>query len=70
MVFVEIVKKLLERAIAESRKNNYFKSQEYSARLRKILEAYNDRDATFAAESTIVGLVSFASEMVADEKEA
>ena len=70
LIFVEIVKKLLERAIAESRKNNYFKSQEYSARLRKILEAYNDRDATFVAESTIVGLVNFASEMVADEKEA
>lgn len=69
-VFVEIVKKLLERAIAESRKNNYFKSQEYSKRLRKILEKYNDRDATFAPEETIVDLVSFASEMVSDEKEA
>ena len=69
-VFVEIVKKLLERAIAESRKNNYFKSQEYSKRLRKILEKYNDRDATFAPEETIVDLVTFASEMVSDEKEA
>ena len=69
-VFVEIVKKLLERAIAESRKNNYFKSQEYSKRLRKILEKYNDRDATFTPESTIIDLVSFASEMVSDEKEA
>ncbi len=69
-VFVEIVKKLLEKAIAESRKNNYFKSQEYSKRLRKILEKYNDRDATFTPESTIVDLVSFASEMVSDEKEA
>ncbi len=69
-VFVEIVKKLLEKAIAESRKNNYFKSQEYSKRLRKILEKYNDRDATFAPEATIVDLVSFASEMVSDEKEA
>lgn len=69
-VFVEIVKKLLERAIAESRKNNYFKSQEYSKRLRKILEKYNDRDATFAPEETIVDLVSFASEMVSDENEA
>lgn len=69
-VFVEIVKKLLERAIAESRKNNYFKSQEYSKRLRKILEKYNDRDATFSPEETIVDLVSFASEMVSDKKEA
>lgn len=70
LVFVEIVKKLLERAIAESRKNNFFKSQEYSKRLRRILEKYNDRDASFAPEATIVDLVSFASEMVADEKEA
>ena len=70
LVFVEIVKKLLERAIAESRKNNFFKSQEYSKRLRRILEAYNDRDATFAPEATIVELVGFASEMVSDEKEA
>lgn len=69
-VFVEIVKKLLERAIAESRKNNYFKSQEYSKRLRKILEKYNDRDANFAPETTIIDLVGFASEMVGDEKEA
>ena len=69
-LFVQIVKKLLERAIAESRKNNYFKSQEYSKRLRKILEKYNDRDAVFAPEQTIVDLVSFASEMVKDEKTA
>ena len=70
LVFVEIVKKLLERAIAESRKNNFFKSQEYSKRLRRILEKYNDRDGTFAPESTIIDLVSFAGEMVSDEKEA
>ncbi len=69
-VFIEIVKKLLERAIYESRKNNFFKSQDYSRRLRKILEAYNDRDAFFMPETTIVELVNFASEMVHDEKEA
>lgn len=70
LVFVEIIKKLLERAIAESRKNNFFKSQEYSKRLRKILEQYNNRDSVFAPESTIVDLVGFASEMVRDESEA
>ena len=70
LVFVEIVKKLLERAIAESRKNNFFKSQEYSKRLRKILERYNDRDNLFTPEATIVDLVNFAGEMVSDEKEA
>ena len=70
LVFVEIVKKLLERAIAESRKNNFFKSQEYSKRLRKILERYNDRDNLFTPETTIVDLVNFAGEMVSDEQEA
>lgn len=70
LVFVEIVKKLLEKAIAESRKNNFFKSQEYSKKLRRILEKYNDRDKVFAPETTIVELVGFATEMVGDEKEA
>ena len=70
LVFVEIVKKLLERAIAESRKNNFFKSQEYSKKLRRILEQYNDRTENFVADTTIVQLVDFAGELVSDEKEA
>lgn len=69
-IFVEIIKKLLERAIAESRKNNFFKSQEYSKKLRRILEQYNDRDERFVADATIVQLVDFAGELVKDEKEA
>ena len=69
-VFVQIIKKLLEKAIAESRKSNYFKSQEYSKKLRRILEQYNDRDANFAAEETIVKLVDFAGEVVAEESNA
>lgn len=60
LIFVQIIKKLLERAIAESRRNNYFKSQEYSKKLRRILEQYNDRDERFIAEITIVQLVDFA----------
>ena len=70
LVFVEIVKKLLERAIAESRKNNFFKSQEYSKKLRRILEQYNDRTENFVADTTIVQLVDFAGELVNDEKTA
>lgn len=70
VVFVEIIKKLLERAVAESRKHNFFKSQKYSKKLRRILEQYNDRDSVFAPETTIVELASFAGEMVADEEEA
>lgn len=69
LIFVEIVKKLLERAISESRKYNYFKSQEYSKRLRKILEKYNNRDNMFMPETTIVDLVNFAGEMVSNEEE-
>lgn len=70
MIFVQIARELLERAIAESRKNNYLKSQEYSKRLRKILEEYNDRDEKFIADETIVKLVQFAQELVGDEKKA
>jgi type I restriction enzyme R subunit len=70
LVFVQIARELLERAIAESRKNNYLKSQEYSKRLRKILEEYNDRDEKFVADETIVKLVQFAQELVGDEKQA
>lgn len=70
-IFVQIIRKLLERAIAESRKNNLFKSQEYSKRLRRILEKYNDeRKGTFISETTIVQLVEFAGELVNDEKNA
>lgn len=70
LIFIQIIKKLLERAIAESRKNNYFKSQEYSQKLRHILEKYNDRDESFVADTTIVKLVDFAGELVSDEKNA
>ena len=70
LVFVQIARELLERAIAESRKNNYLKSQEYSKRLRKILEEYNDRDEKFVADETIVKLVQFAQELVGDEEKA
>ncbi|QJR44160.1 type I restriction endonuclease subunit R [Mycoplasma miroungirhinis] len=70
LVFMEIIKQLLERAISESRKNNYFKSQEYSKRLRKILEQYSNRDGEFLPEATIADLVSFAGEIVSNEEEA
>lgn len=70
LVFVQIARELLERAIAESRKSNYLKSQEYSKRLRKILEEYNDRDDKFVADETIVQLVQFAQELVGDQKKA
>ena len=70
LVFVQIARELLERAIADSSKNNYLKSPEYSKRLRKILEEYNDRDEKFVADETIVQLVQFAQELVGDQKKA
>lgn len=66
-IFIQVIKKLLERAIHESRKNNYIKSQEYSERLRMIIEKYNDRDINFDPEITIVNLVNFAKEMVTED---
>lgn len=69
-IFIEIIRKLLERAIVESRKHNYLKSQEYSKRLRDILEKYNDRDAEFKTDLIIVELTNFAGEMMKNEEEA
>lgn len=69
-VFIEIIKKLLERAIAESRKHNMFKSQEYSERLRKILKNYHDRDGLFDTVKTITEIIDFAYDVVVDEDEA
>lgn len=69
-VFVQIIKKLLERAIAESRKNNLFKSQEYSKRLMKILEQYHERDASFDTQITIIEMINFAQDVVNDEDDA
>ncbi|MDD1375069.1 type I restriction endonuclease subunit R [Metamycoplasma hyosynoviae] len=69
-IFVEIAKKLLEKSISESRRNNYIKSQEYSKKLIRILEKYNDRDSSFTPDATIIDLVNFASEIVFDEKQA
>ncbi len=69
-VFVEIIKKLLERAISESRKHNLFKSQEYSERLRKILKNYHDRDGLFDTVKTITEIISFAQDVVEEDDKA
>lgn len=69
-VFIEIIKKLLERAISESRKHNLFKSQEYSERLRNILKTYHDRDGLFDTVKTITEIIDFAYDVVLDEDEA
>lgn len=69
-IFLKIIEKLLQQAIAESRKNNYFKSQEYSERLISILRKYHDREADFDTTKTIIDIIAFAEDVVADEDEA
>ena len=69
-VFLKIIEKLLQQAIAESRKNNYFKSQEYSERLISILRKYHNREDDFDTTKTIIDIIAFAEDVVADEDEA
>ena len=69
-IFLKIIEKLLQQAIAESRKNNYFKSQEYSERLISILRKYHDREADFDTTKTIIDIIAFAEDVVADEDAA
>ncbi|MHC5521497.1 type I restriction endonuclease subunit R [Metamycoplasma hominis] len=69
-IFIQILKKLFEISISASKKINYLKSQQYSERLRRILEEYNNRNNSFSIETSINKLISFASEMVEDETNA
>lgn len=69
-IFIKLIEKLLEQAIAESRKNNYFKSQEYSERLIAILKLYHNRDDSFDTTETIVNMIAFAEDVVQDEDDA
>ncbi|MBN3534512.1 type I restriction endonuclease subunit R [Mycoplasma procyoni] len=63
-IFIEIIKKMLQTAIREARKDNIFQSEQYSERLLRILDDYNGRTATFEAEPVIETLIDFAQEMV------
>ncbi|RMA78622.1 type I restriction enzyme R subunit [Metamycoplasma subdolum] len=69
-ILIENIKRLLEKAISETRKNNYYKSQEYSQKLRHILDKYNNRGINFEPEKGIIALVGFAKEIFDDEKKA
>ena len=69
-VFLKIIERLLKQVIAESRKTNLFKAQQYSERLRKILEKYHDRTDGFDTTNTIIKIIDFAQEVVNDEDEA
>lgn len=75
-VFIKILEKLLSRAIKEYKKYNLIKSQEYSEKLRRLLQKYNSRtiyneeDEDLNVEQTIIGLIAFSGEMLEDEENA
>lgn len=70
-VFIKLIEKLLTQAIKEYKKYNLVKSQEYSERLRNLLNKYNSRSEDgFDVDMTIIGLMAFSQEMVEDENNA
>lgn len=69
-IFLRIIENLLKQVIAESRKTNLFKAQQYSEKLRRILERYHNRDVDFDATDTIIKIIDFAQDIVTDEDEA
>ena len=75
-VFIKILEKLLSRAIKEYKKYNLIKSQEYSEKLRRLLQKYNSRTIyneeyeNLNVEQTIIGLIAFSGEMLEDEENA
>lgn len=66
-IFLKIIENLLKQVIAESRKTNLYKAQQYSERLRKILEKYHNREGDFDTTDTIIKIIDFAQEIVSDE---
>ena len=69
-IFLKIIENLLKQVIAESRRTNLIKAQQYSEKLRKILEKYNSRALDFDTTDTIIKIIDFAQEVVSDEDEA
>lgn len=71
-VFIKIIEKLLSSAIKEYKKCNLIKSQEYSEKLRLLLNKYYDRDegTNNIVDDVIIGLISFSEEMLSEEEKA
>lgn len=69
-VFIKIMEKLLKEAVMEYKKYNLVKSNEYSEKLRLLLEKYNSREDAKEINKTITDLVNFSKEMVEDEQNA
>lgn len=69
-IFLKIIENLLRQVIAESRKTNLYKAQQYSERLIRILEKYHNREGDFDTTDTIIKIIDFAQEVVSDEDSA
>lgn len=71
-VFIKLIEKLLNQAIKEYKGYNLIKSQQYSEKLRKLLEKYNNRTLNTEEEIdvTIVGLVQFSQDMLIEEEKS
>ena len=69
-IFIKIMQKLLNEAIKEYKQYNLIKSNEYSEKLRLLLDRYNTREDASSINKTILGLVDFSKEMVTDKKQA
>lgn len=64
------MQKLLNEAIKEYKQYNLIKSNEYSEKLRWLLDRYNTREDASIINKTILGLVDFSREMVEDKTSA
>ena len=69
-IFIKIMQKLLNEAIKEYKQYNLIKSNEYSEKLRWLLDRYNTREDASTINKTIMGLVDFSREMVEDKNKA
>lgn len=69
-IFIKIMQKLLNEAIKEYKQYNLIKSNEYSEKLRWLLDRYNTREDASIINKTILGLVDFSREMVEDKTNA
>ncbi|MBO7043659.1 DUF3387 domain-containing protein [bacterium] len=68
-IFIQIINNLLEKAITKSRKYGSNKYEEYSQKLKKIIEEYNKRDLNFDIEFAITQLCDLSNEMYKNKKE-
>ena len=66
-IFIKIMQKLLNEAIKEYKQYNLIKSNEYSEKLRLLLDKYNTREDASVINKTIMGLVDFSRDMVSDK---